>query len=213
MASDDAAPLLACPCCGYATLPGRDDYDSSPICFWEDEGQDLMMLMTHGAGRTVSANGCAHPLPSGRSWSRRTGRTPERTCQRTDAFAYSCSRMASSSIGPAPRATGETEARNGESVAGVASPLPTSGQKCGDLDLKGARKLHECTEAWRLSAGQNLRPIASTDDGEVSELVHGPAALLRERMGRDLAVVRGGVDYAVDRVVEETAPECTRPSG
>lgn len=40
MASDDAAPLLACPCCGYATLPGRDDYDICPICFWEDDGHD-----------------------------------------------------------------------------------------------------------------------------------------------------------------------------
>ena len=34
--------LLACPCCGYATLETRGDYEICPICFWEDDGQDDM---------------------------------------------------------------------------------------------------------------------------------------------------------------------------
>jgi Cysteine-rich CPCC len=30
---------LACPCCGYLTLPSRSDYEICPVCFWEDDGQ------------------------------------------------------------------------------------------------------------------------------------------------------------------------------
>jgi hypothetical protein len=40
MSSNVAGPLRACPCCGYATLPSRGDYEICPICFWEDDGQD-----------------------------------------------------------------------------------------------------------------------------------------------------------------------------
>lgn len=32
--------LVACPCCGYATLTARGLHDLCPICFWEDDGQD-----------------------------------------------------------------------------------------------------------------------------------------------------------------------------
>lgn len=32
--------LIACPCCGYATLDARGHYDICCICFWEDDGQD-----------------------------------------------------------------------------------------------------------------------------------------------------------------------------
>lgn len=32
--------FLPCPCCGYATLEVRGDYEICPICFWEDDGQD-----------------------------------------------------------------------------------------------------------------------------------------------------------------------------
>ena len=31
---------LACPCCGYATLETRGQFEICPICFWEDDGQD-----------------------------------------------------------------------------------------------------------------------------------------------------------------------------
>jgi hypothetical protein len=31
---------VACPCCGYLTLPRRGDYDICKVCFWEDDGQD-----------------------------------------------------------------------------------------------------------------------------------------------------------------------------
>ena len=32
--------LLACPCCGHATLTERGGYEICPVCFWEDDGQD-----------------------------------------------------------------------------------------------------------------------------------------------------------------------------
>ncbi|MDX1930526.1 MAG: CPCC family cysteine-rich protein [Pirellulaceae bacterium] len=30
----------ACPCCGYATLDARGQYDICTVCWWEDDGQD-----------------------------------------------------------------------------------------------------------------------------------------------------------------------------
>ena len=30
----------ACPCCGYATLDARGEYEICTICWWEDDGQD-----------------------------------------------------------------------------------------------------------------------------------------------------------------------------
>ncbi len=39
--AQDGRPILAvCPCCGYPTLTARGDYDTCPICYWEDDGQD-----------------------------------------------------------------------------------------------------------------------------------------------------------------------------
>ena len=32
--------LMACPCCGHATLTARGFYEICPVCFWEDDGQD-----------------------------------------------------------------------------------------------------------------------------------------------------------------------------
>jgi hypothetical protein len=32
--------MLACPCCGHATLSERGMYQICPVCFWEDDGQD-----------------------------------------------------------------------------------------------------------------------------------------------------------------------------
>ena len=32
--------LIACPCCGYATLGEVAGYEICPICCWEDDGQD-----------------------------------------------------------------------------------------------------------------------------------------------------------------------------
>ena len=32
--------MLACPCCGHATLSERGLYQICPVCFWEDDGQD-----------------------------------------------------------------------------------------------------------------------------------------------------------------------------
>jgi hypothetical protein len=31
----------ACPCCGFLTLAERGGYDICPVCFWEDDGQDV----------------------------------------------------------------------------------------------------------------------------------------------------------------------------
>jgi hypothetical protein len=32
--------MIACPCCGHATLTERGCYEICPVCFWEDDGQD-----------------------------------------------------------------------------------------------------------------------------------------------------------------------------
>lgn len=32
--------FLDCPCCGYATLSARGDFEICTICWWEDDGQD-----------------------------------------------------------------------------------------------------------------------------------------------------------------------------
>ena len=32
--------LVACPCCGHATLNARGLNEICPVCFWEDDGQD-----------------------------------------------------------------------------------------------------------------------------------------------------------------------------
>ena len=37
----DPTPRHQCPCCDYLTLPERGNYLICPICFWEDDGQDL----------------------------------------------------------------------------------------------------------------------------------------------------------------------------
>ena len=33
-----------CPCCDYFSLHGRGNFDCCPICYWEDDGQDLDQL-------------------------------------------------------------------------------------------------------------------------------------------------------------------------
>jgi hypothetical protein len=35
-----AVGLFTCPCCGYPTLSGREDYEICILCSWEDDGQD-----------------------------------------------------------------------------------------------------------------------------------------------------------------------------
>lgn len=30
-----------CPCCDFFTLHGRGSFECCPICYWEDDGQDL----------------------------------------------------------------------------------------------------------------------------------------------------------------------------
>lgn len=34
-------PRAQCPCCDYITLAERGSYEICPVCFWEDDGQDL----------------------------------------------------------------------------------------------------------------------------------------------------------------------------
>ena len=38
---DDSTPREQCPCCDYVSLPERGNYLICPICYWEDDGQDL----------------------------------------------------------------------------------------------------------------------------------------------------------------------------
>lgn len=34
-------PRVQCPCCDYITLAERGSYQICPVCFWEDDGQDI----------------------------------------------------------------------------------------------------------------------------------------------------------------------------
>lgn len=43
---EDPTPTHQCPCCDYVTLPERAGYLICPVCFWEDDGQDLNELHT-----------------------------------------------------------------------------------------------------------------------------------------------------------------------
>jgi hypothetical protein len=45
-APDDPTPREQCPCCDYISLPERGNYLICPICFWEDDGQDIDELDT-----------------------------------------------------------------------------------------------------------------------------------------------------------------------
>ncbi len=37
----DPTPREQCPCCDYISLPERGNFLICPICFWEDDGQDV----------------------------------------------------------------------------------------------------------------------------------------------------------------------------
>jgi hypothetical protein len=41
---EDSTPREQCPCCDYVSLPERSSYLICPICFWEDDGQDIDKL-------------------------------------------------------------------------------------------------------------------------------------------------------------------------
>ena len=41
---NDITPREQCPCCDYISLPERGNYLICPICFWEDDGQDIDKL-------------------------------------------------------------------------------------------------------------------------------------------------------------------------
>jgi hypothetical protein len=40
----DPTPRELCPCCDYVSLAERGNYLICPICFWEDDGQDVDQL-------------------------------------------------------------------------------------------------------------------------------------------------------------------------
>jgi Cysteine-rich CPCC len=40
----DPTPRHLCPCCDEVTLPERGNYLICPVCFWEDDGQDVDAL-------------------------------------------------------------------------------------------------------------------------------------------------------------------------
>lgn len=40
----DPTPRHLCPCCDFVTLPERGNYLICPVCFWEDDGQDLHIV-------------------------------------------------------------------------------------------------------------------------------------------------------------------------
>jgi hypothetical protein len=61
--------MIACPCCGHATLKGRGRFDICPICFWEDDGQDGAELDEYrgGPNRVSLAEGRKNFLAIGAS--------------------------------------------------------------------------------------------------------------------------------------------------
>ena len=34
------SPTHRCPCCGFRTLCSRGQFETCPVCYWEDDGQD-----------------------------------------------------------------------------------------------------------------------------------------------------------------------------
>lgn len=40
----DPTPREVCPCCDYVSLAERGNYLICPVCFWEDDGQDVDQL-------------------------------------------------------------------------------------------------------------------------------------------------------------------------
>ncbi len=41
---EDSTPRDQCPCCDYISLPERSSNLICPVCYWEDDGQDLEEL-------------------------------------------------------------------------------------------------------------------------------------------------------------------------
>jgi len=40
--------LFTCPCCGYKTLTNESEYEICPICFWQDDGNQLVCANSDG---------------------------------------------------------------------------------------------------------------------------------------------------------------------
>jgi hypothetical protein len=61
--------MVACPCCGHATLSERGAYQICPVCFWEDDGQDSADAdeQRGGPNRVSLREGRASYLRSGAS--------------------------------------------------------------------------------------------------------------------------------------------------
>ncbi|HEY1836404.1 MAG TPA: CPCC family cysteine-rich protein [Rhizomicrobium sp.] len=45
-----SAKTHRCPCCGYLTLQNRGANEICPVCYWEDDGQDIGDLDTVRGG-------------------------------------------------------------------------------------------------------------------------------------------------------------------
>ena len=43
-----------CPCCDYFVLGRRGSYDPCPVCYWEDDGQDMDRLDDVSAQNHIS---------------------------------------------------------------------------------------------------------------------------------------------------------------
>jgi len=52
---DEPRADYPCPCCGYVTFTGPPGgYEACPICFWEDDGQQLRWPRLEGGANVVS---------------------------------------------------------------------------------------------------------------------------------------------------------------
>ena len=48
------SPLLQCPCCDFFSLQRRGAHEICPICYWEDDGQDMDELDRISASNHIS---------------------------------------------------------------------------------------------------------------------------------------------------------------
>jgi hypothetical protein len=83
----DSTPREQCPCCDYVSLPERNNYLICPICFWEDDGQDIDNLDRESGPNRMT-------LRQGRENFKRIGACEERllrevlTVEERKAFNY-----------------------------------------------------------------------------------------------------------------------------
>jgi hypothetical protein len=50
--------MVACPCCGHATLSARGEHQLCPVCLWDDDGQDDSPALRRGRANFLLHAAC-----------------------------------------------------------------------------------------------------------------------------------------------------------